>query len=170
MKVFKKSELTLVDGLFVTPDNEIVCLDSDIVDLANELETKYQKALYLKEQPEAQPMPTLNGFKRESVNKIELFTIETPLNDKHNKEVIALMDEIDDAQLGRQMNDMLESMFELVMFVRNDTVVSLDAGVVHRFDTPKLGNPLDWTEDTVVKAVAKIHGCTVDEDEDGEQE
>lgn len=170
MKVYPKSDLHLKDGLLVTSEGDVVCIDPDIVDLANELETKLQKARFLAKQPEAQPMPSLEGFVRKSVNKIEMFTTETPLADKQAEDALAFMNELDDVKLTNDMNQMLNGMFDLVMFVREDSVLGMEAASIHRFDTPELGNPLTWNEDTLATAVAEIHGCKVtDYTKDGDE-
>lgn len=161
MKMYAKEDLKVKDGLLVSSDGDVVAINPDVVDLANELETNLQKARFLAAQPQGGPAPTLDGFKRKSDKSIEMFTCETPIADKKAEEALAFMDELDDVQLTQDMNDMLLGMTELVMFVQEPEVLSMDHAVVRRFDTPELGNPLTWTKDTLASAVAEIHGCSV---------
>lgn len=171
MKMYKKEELTVKDGLLVAGNGDVVLVNPEVVDLANELETNLQKARYLSAQPKGGPAPTLDGFTRKSTKSIEMFTCDTPISDKRAEDALAFMDELDDIKLTDDMNNMLLGMTELVMFVQEGEVLGLEGcTTIRRFDTPTLGNPLKWTEDTLSKAVAEIHGCSVDESNDGESE
>lgn len=150
------------NGMIVSKDGDVLNIDSCIVDLANELETKLQKARYLAAQPKATPHPSLDGFVRKSENDIELFKCDTPILDAKNLEALEFMDEIDQLSLSEKMNDMLLGMKELVMFVKDDEVISMHEGMfLHKFDTPLLGNPLEWSEPFIANVVAEIHGCEV---------
>lgn len=164
MKVYKKSDLTLNHGLLVSKDGDIVIPDIAIVNQANRLETVLQEAVYLNEQPKAQPMPSLNGFERKSIKDStrQKFEADTPIMDAKQKEALALMDEIDDVTTVNQANELLMQFDKLVDFVSQDFVI--DCGnELYCFDTPIIGNVLDLTADDVSKAVAYICGM-VEED------
>ncbi len=165
MKLYKKEDLVLKNGYLVTAGgNEVIVVDPAAVCQANRLETLYQKAAYLAEQPEATPIPSLDGFERESSHDVPKFVCETPLNDAEVEHSIALMDEIDRAQVTQHMNEMLESMTELVEFVKSDEVVELEGLAPSQFDTPRLGDPLEWDLDFLMSRVAfTFPGVSVDE-------
>lgn len=165
MKVYKKSDLTLNHGLLVSKDGDIVIPDIAIVNQANRLETLLQEAMYLNDQPKAQPMPSLNGFERKSIKDStrQKFEADTPIMDAKQKEALALMDEIDDVTTVNQANELLTQLGKLVDFVSQDFVI--DCGnELYCFDTPTIGNVLELTTDDMSKAVAYVCGM-VEEDE-----
>lgn len=167
MKMYKKSDLTLNNGLLVSKDGDIVLPDFRIVQQANGLETMVQKAKYLMSQPEATPMPSLDGFERMSIsdNESRKFEVSTPVMDAKAEEAMKLMGEIDDMATVEKANAMLDDFKTLLDFVSQDFVI--DCGdQLYKFDTPVLGNVLELTEEDVVKAIAYI--CGMAEETDGE--
>lgn len=164
MKMYKKSDLNLTNGLLVSKDGDIVLPDIRIVDQANRLETMAQQSAYLMAQPEAMPMPSLDGFKRVSIkdNDGVKFTATTPLMDQKAKEAMAIMDELDDMATVEQANNMLHEFAALLEFVGNDFVV--DCGnELYCFDTPVIGSVLDLTKDDIVNVVAYVCGMAEDD-------
>lgn len=159
MKMYKKSDLKLVNGLLVTEGGDVVMPDTCVVTQANELETLWQKAEYLAKQPSAQPMPSLDGFKRKSANDADaLFTVTTPLMDKKAGEAIAIMDELDDMATCEKANALLAEFSELLRFVREDVVLDCGGSVPYLFDTPSLGSVLELTEQDLVDVIAEACG------------
>ena len=162
MKMYKKSELAINHGLLVSNDGDIVLPDGRIIDQANELETLAQQAEYLRRQPEATPMPTLDGFERMSIkdNGVK-FNAVTPLMDKKSKEAMELMSELDDIATVDQANGMLARFDVLLDFINQDFVV--DCGdALYCFDTPTLGSVLELTKDDVANVIAKACGMVED--------
>lgn len=163
MKMYKKSDLTLNHGLLVSKDGDIILPDIRIVDQANRLETLAQQSAYLMTQPEATPMPSLDGFKRVSIkdNDGVKFTATTPLMDQKAEEAMAIMDELDDLATVKQANNMLHEFAALLEFVDNDFVV--DCGnELYCFDTPMIGSVLDLTKDDIISVVASVCGMAED--------
>lgn len=163
MKMYKKSDLTLNHGLLVSKDGDIILPSISIVDQANRLETLAQQSAYLMTQPEATPMPSLDGFKRVSIkdNDGVKFTATTPLMDQKAEEAMAIMDELDDVATVNQANNMLHEFAALLEFAGNDFVV--DCGnELYCFDTPMIGSVLDLTKDDIVNVVASICGMAED--------
>jgi len=166
MKMYKKSDLTLNHGLLVSKDGDIVLPEYRIVQQANALETMVQEAAYLMDQPEATPMPSLDGFKRRSIDDSESrkFTVDTPIMDAKAKEAMQLMDEIDDMATADKANAMLDKFKSLLDFVTQDFVI--DCGdQLYKFDTPMLGDVLKLDEADVVNAIAYVCGMTKEDDE-----
>lgn len=159
MKMYKKSELSIVDNLIVTKDMEVVAVDDSVIWQANRLETMLQQAKFIAAQPDATPAPSLDGFERKSVDDDVkgVFNAHTPMLDRKAAETMAIMDELDDASTASKANELLSSFKELLKFVRSEYV--MDRGICHEvFDTPLLGSPLEMTEETIVNAVAEICG------------
>lgn len=169
MKIYNKDNLHYKNGMFVTDSGDIIGIDSEIVDLANELETKYQRAVWLETQPAPCLGPNFSEFERLSeFDMDDEFKVETPIMDKRTEESIKYMEELDMKILNDSMNEQLRGMKPLVMFVEDDSVISFDVDKIHRFDCYMLGNPLDWTKDTIISAIARINN--VELEDDGEQE
>lgn len=165
MKMYKKSELTLNHGLLVSKDGDIILPDYRIVQQANALEDMVQETTYLMAQPEATPMPSLDGFKRMSIDDSESrkFTVDTPTMDAKADEAMKLMEELDDVTTADKANTILDKFKPFLDFVTQDFVV--DCGdQLYKFDTPVLGNVLELTEADVIKAIAYVCGMT-EEDE-----
>lgn len=163
MKMYKKSDLTLTNGLLVSKDGDIILPSISIVDQANRLETLAQQSAYLMTQPEAMPMPSLDGFKRVSIkdNDGVKFTATTPLMDKKAEEAMAIMDELDDLATVKQANNMLHDFAALLEFAGNDFVVDCGSEL-YCFDTPMIGSVLDLTKDDIVNVVAYVCGMAED--------
>ena len=166
MKMYKKSDLSLVDGLLLAEDGTIVKPVGDVIAQANELDTLYQKAMYLKAQPAASPMPSLAGFERKSNFDIGVgFTADTPLLDKKSEEAMKLMEEIDDYNTANEVNKFLEGYADLIRFAASDKVVCSEDDAIEVFDTPALGDPLEISVEAIQVTAALIHGLTIDDDE-----
>lgn len=170
MKMYKKSDLTIIDGLLVCEETgDVVAVDPSLVRQANELETLSQKAEYLAKQPEATPMPSLDGFKRKSIKDKLIngasFKATAPLLALEASKAIAMMDEIDDINIVNKANELLGKFDRLLEFVNSDHVVDESFGtVVEKFDTPTLGNVLELKQGDITAAVAHIVGLEGDDD------
>lgn len=176
MKLIKKSDLIIINGMLVCKWNsEVVFPDDAIIDQANELEELYQKALYLNAQPEAAPAPSLDGFKRASVKDalpIEQFYVETPTIDSKVNEAMKFMSEMDEVSLADKANKMLARYADFIKFVSADYVLASGSGT-KEFDMPRLledyGNDtvLDITVKDIQEAIAYICGLEkIDDDEE----
>lgn len=162
MKMYKKKDLSYKNGLIVAPDGEVVAIDNEVVDMANELETRIQKASYLKSQPEPVAIPTLEGFVRQTETTLTSFVCDTPLMDEQVERSMKLMEEIDDQAMTDKLNEQLKYLTPLVYFVKDDELLSVENDSQHRFDVPVMGNPLEWTEDLLMEFVCKANGVEID--------
>lgn len=164
MKMYKKSELTLVDGMLVAADGDIVQPDIEVVVQANSLETLKQKTAFLAAQPEATPMPSLDGFERKSIGDGDIkLSAHTPTLDKQAEEAVAMMDELDDMVTVSHANAMIEDYSKLLAFAKADYVIDCGSqGLIHLFDTPTLGSVLDLTQDAVLDVI--FSACGMDKD------
>lgn len=167
MKMYKKSDLTIIDGMLVNKDQDIVVPNQDVIIQANELEDLIQQHQYLSEQPAAQPMPSLDGFQRKSIrdDSDKVFNAVTPLMDFKAAEAMALMSELDDITSAGVANDLLAKFDKLAQFTKNDYVIDCGAdGLLLVFDTPVLGNVLELTYDELCAKVAMLVGFTPDDE------
>lgn len=174
MKLYKKSDLNLdASGLLVSKDGDIILPDINIVNQANELDTLIQQHEYLSMQPEATPMPSLDGFHRMSIkdNSRGWFEVKTPTLDAERDKAMAIMDEIDGQIKADTANQMLDKFAALIEFVDGDAVI--DCGnELYCFDTPMLGNVLELTKEDVLDVIATIadfdgiHKVNDDDDKD----
>lgn len=158
MKLYKKSDLNLdASGLLVSKNGDIILPDIRIVNQANELDTLAQQHEYLAMQPEATPMPSLDGFQRMSIkDKIRgRFEVKTPVLNAELDKAMAIMDEIDGQVKAGAANQMLDKFADLIEFVDGDAVI--DCGnELYCFDTPMLGNVLKLTKEDVLEVIAVI--------------
>lgn len=155
MKLYKKKNLTFSNGMLVTKKNKVVNINVDIVDQANYLETLSQKLAWLKEQPKSCSGPDFGKFKRmHSGTKVKLDT-ETPTLDKEVEKSLKLMDEIDHYNTTEQAESIINKEFkELVEFVNNKEIIN-SYSHVSKFDTPTLGNPLELTNEDIIRIVVE---------------
>lgn len=158
MKMYKKSELSMNHGLIVSKEGDIILPDVSVVDQANRLEDLAQKQMYLASQPEATPMPNLDGFERVSIkNSGVRFNAKTPHMDSKINEAMAIMSELDDMTMVAQANKMLKDFNALLEFVESDFVI--DCGnELYCFDTPMLGSVLELTKEDVADIIADVCG------------
>ena len=175
MKLYKKSDLSINNGLLVSKDGDIVLPDIKIVNQANELELLIQQYAYLADQPEATPMPSLDGFERASIKDgiKGWFSVKTPTLDKKFDEAMAIMDEIDGQAKAERANKMLDAFADLIEFVEGDSVI--DCGnELYCFDTPVLGNVLELTKDDILDYIAGLNDFDgihkVDDDDDKDED
>lgn len=169
MKMYKKSNLSLTNGMLVSAFGDIIIPDARVVKQANALETIAQKARFLAAQPEATPMPSLDGFKRESI-KDELikdvkFEAKTPALNFEAARAMTLMDELDDVEITNKANAMLDKFTELLAFAKNDFVIDCGGSDVIPFDTPTLGSILKLTQQDIIDAIAMVSGLEKMRDE-----
>jgi hypothetical protein len=121
--------------------------------------------MYLKDQPEATPAPSMDGFKRRSVCDIEVphVVANTPTIDKRIEEAMAFAEEADDAYIAEKANAVFGYLVNLIDFVNSETVfVNYEYDEPLMFDTPVLGNPFEWDEAYFTNAVMTT--CGVEED------
>lgn len=166
MKMYDKKDLEYKNGLLVASDGTVMGIDPEIIDLANELETRIQKAEYLAAQPGAVAVPSLDGFTRKSETEMQKFVCETPIMDKKVEESLKFMEEIEDVQVTNKLNDDLAGLMPLVQFAKDSSIVSMDHVAPRKFDVPTMGNPLKWDEDKLMVFVAMANGISKEDDSD----
>lgn len=173
MKFYKKSDLTVISGMLVSiSDNEVVFPDDAIIEQGNLLEDLYQKAMYLNAQPEAVEAPSLDGFRRVSVDDelpINEFTVVTPTIDRKYAEAMAFMDEVDEVEVITKANEMCRKFADLIRFADSDNVLAKGSGDKH-FDMPTIvdgGDVLSLTADDIKQVIAYICGLEKVDENDG---
>ncbi len=162
MKMYKKNELSFIDGMLVTEDGKIVVPSKKIVNQFNDFETMCQRHDYMADQPDYSPAPSLDGFERKSAfGHAGGFVQNTPLIDAKVEETMKLLDELDRARATNDANDLLDEFEHMMLFVVNDYVVDLgDGAELVLFDTPTIGDPLKLTEKEIVSVIGVICGAS----------
>lgn len=162
-KMISKEGLAYQDGYIVDSDGNIIAIDPEVVDLANALETISQKSHWC---DHSEPT-VVKEFKKVSEHevKINYFKCDTPLMDARAAETVAYLDELDRVNNTDSMNEALDQFAELIAFVHAEKFLVDDANKVERFDLATLGNPLEWTEDTIANVIAFAHGAKIVDNE-----
>lgn len=154
-KIYSKSDLDFVNGYIVDKKtNEVIALPSHAAEQLNDLETMIQKVQYLADQPEPQPLRSLDGFKRKSAldkDRIKV-TAETPELDKRRKISATILDEIRKKDKADSINETIEKFQEAFDFLMSDTFVS--DGKIVRLDLPTIGNPLEVDVSDLLATIA----------------
>lgn len=158
MKVYKKSELEVINGYLMTKDMEVVAVSPLFVRNVNALETFLQKASYVSDQPKAQAAPSLDGFKRRTNGREYEIKVETPLTDKAVEDGVALMRELSQASDVRKVNEIIKNFRVALDFLDSDYVMDAASEDTMAFDTPLIdeafGGVLDVRAQDVIEAIA----------------
>lgn len=139
-KMYKKSELKFDSGYVLTMDDEVVALPPKVAEQLNEMETEIQKVAYLKAQPEAQPMPSLDGFERESIVKHAYIDVETKYLDREKRRSMSLLNDLRNMAAADEANEKLARYDKAIRFLHDDKFV--EGTEVVMIDTPTIGDPL----------------------------
>lgn len=168
MKLYNKKDLEFKDGYLVDKDGNVIQPDPMVVMQANRLETTWQQANHWASQPKPELIPerTLDDFQRESMfDQPYEVVYKTPVLDQKIEESLKLINEIEGSNITEIINNSINDYKELINWTSSDTFFGNDD--VHnpaKFDTPVLGNPLDYAAKGVVNVLAKIAGIMNDAD------
>lgn len=163
-KYIKKSKLVIKDGRLVKKNKVMALCNYSIVRQYNELERLLQKAMYLGEQPDYQPAPTLKGFEFESEFERSRFKVEkpeTPLTDKKLEEAMGFIKELKDCKRADDVNVIIEHFADLLEFCEAEEALVDECSCADRFDGKYLGDPLELDVDRVKSAIALIANTEV---------
>ena len=158
-KYIKKEKLAIKDGRLVKKNKVVALFNYSIVRQYNELEMLLQKAMYLNEQPDYQPAPTLKGFEFESGFERSRFKVEkpeTPLTDKKFEEAMGFIKELKDCKRADDIDIIIERFADLLEFCEADEALVDECGCADRFDGKYLGDPLELDVDRVKSAIALV--------------
>lgn len=139
-KMYKKSELKFDSGYVLTMDDEVVALPPKVAEQLNEMETEIQKVAYLNAQPKAQPMPSLDGFERESIVKHAYIEVETKYLDREKRRSMGILNDLRNMAAADEANEKLAKYDEAIRFLSEDKFV--EGTEVIMVDTPTIGDPL----------------------------
>lgn len=164
MKFMKKEKLAYKNGYLINEKGKIVMPDYDVVYQFNNLEEKFQRAMYLKAQPKAVAAPSMEGWKKVSEHDVDvedMFFAETPTLDKKIEESIALMDDIDAANKVDKLQAIAAEYPKVIEFINSKEIIVYDDNE-YQFDMATLGNPLEFTVEKFRRVVSVIGGCDVE--------
>ena len=158
-KMYSKSDLKFEDGYVLTYEDEIVALPDGVAEQFNELETFMQQQKYLADQPEAQPEPSLDGFKRETIFEVPKVKIQTPAIDKLVEEKKQILHELRDETVAAEVNKILAKYQDAFRFMKQDKFVEGTKAVA--IDTPTLGNVLTLDANAVIETISALSGISI---------
>lgn len=117
MKLYKKSDLKVVEGYIVDGDNEIVTIPEEIVKQYIELDKRIQEAVYILDQPRTQEAPTLEGFEIHEpfATKVEVGGALGELLKFKEKEAMAMVDALEAQDDTRELNELID-IYKPLMF------------------------------------------------------
>lgn len=147
-KMYKKSDLKFESGYVLTKDDEVVALPYKVAVQLNLMETEIQKVAYLKAQPKAQPVPSLDGFERESIVQHAYVEVETKHLDREVRRCEKVLADVRSLAAAEEANAKLAQYDEAIRFLHEDKFVEEDEIVM--IDTPTIGNPLTASVDDVI--------------------
>lgn len=151
MKMINKADCEYKGGYIVWGD-KIVCVDNEIVDLFNKLDTDVQRSQFERTHKKLEFLEAVNKD-HEFVPKSErgaiypVITADTPELDKMAERAFKIMDEVDSIANADKANDYFDSIHPLIAFVNDEFIVSGEQATQHRFDLPAIGNPLELDKD-----------------------
>lgn len=154
MKMYNKESLEYKGG-YIVEDNKVICVDNEVVDLFNKLETDIQRAKFEKMKGKLVVDFGNNEFHRKS-ELGEIFPnveVNTPCLDEMAEKAEAIMDEIDAMNAADVMNEYFAGIKPLIAFVNDEFVIDAENSTPHRFDLPTIGNPLELTKEKLSELV-----------------
>lgn len=156
MKMINKADCEYKGG-YIVCNGEIVCIDNEVVDLFNKLDTDVQRAQF--EATHRRPaVEQSEEFKRETEHgKIyPIVKADTPTLDKAAEKALKMMDELDAMADAEMANEYFDGIKPLIMFVNDEFIVSGEQATQHRFDLPTIGNPLEMKKEDLSDWVLNI--------------
>lgn len=139
-KMYKKSDLKFENGYVLTMDDEVVALPPHVAEQLNEMETEIQKVAYLNAQPEARPMPSLDGFERKSIVKHAHVTVETKHLDREVRRCNGVLNDLRNMAEAQEANEKLAKYDEAIRFLHDDKFI--EGTEVIMVDAPTIGHIL----------------------------
>ena len=154
MKLFKKEDCKYIDGYIVCGD-EVVGVSLPVVRQLNKLETDLQRALHA-EKHKVEPVEVTPFVRQHEGDSRIVITPVTKSLDEAIDKAKDIMDDLDLLEAASAMNDYLADIESAVAWVQSENIVSMQSGMVERFDLPMLGNPLELDEGSIVEAVGSL--------------
>ena len=156
MKVIFKDNCYYEKG-YVIQHDEVVGLPLAVSLQLNRLEGMLQRARYLNAQPQYQPVPSLDGFKKESERPeypIDI-RLDTPVLDDKIEESLAICHEIKMMHEGAGFAELAKTFNDLFEFVNDDSFIEYKVPV--RLDLPTVGDPLKLDEEKLIGYLREIY-------------
>jgi hypothetical protein len=148
-KMYKKSKLEYKNG-YIVKNGKIISVDNKIVDMFNQLETDYQRALWDANHP---VMPAVGRpefqFETERGKVHPVIKVHTPNLDEAISKAKDIMDDLDAIDAADRATEYLNKIQPLIQFICDDHIVSCNQETLHRFDLKFIGNPLELDKETL---------------------
>jgi hypothetical protein len=129
MKLYKKSELKVVEGYIIDENNEVVTIPSEIVEQYVELDKRVQEAVFILDQPRTQEAPTLEGFELHEpfAAKVEVGGSLGELLKYKEKEAMALVDALEAQDDTKELNDLIDIYKPLMFWCEKEYIPDANA-------------------------------------------
>lgn len=147
-KMYVKSDLKFDNGYVLDADDNVIALPAGVAEQLNAMETEIQKVAYLDAQPKAQPMPSLDGFERESIVKHAWVEVETKHLDREKRRCLGMLEDLRNLAAAEEANEKLAKYEEAIRFLSEDKFV--EGTEVVMIDTPTISDPLTAVAEDVV--------------------
>lgn len=138
MKLYLKSELRVINGHILDEENNLIGLDAKIVDQWNRFVELHDMAQYILDQPEPQKNPSMDGYIPRKDRKGIRIAGNYDALDQAKAEAMAIMDDIDKKKFVGEMNELLDTLTDVVLFAQDDYVIPGESYDVE--ETEKLFN------------------------------
>ena len=157
-KLYKKDKLKYKNGFIVDKKGKVIGVNNSIVAALNRLERKYQEYLWKEEHPDVKPVEA-EPFRFETERGKVIASVEanTPLLDREVKKAMCLMDELDDIGKAKKMNEELDALHDVFVWLNDDELVGCKQQGQLRFDLKYIGNPLLLTKDKLASIVIEMN-------------
>lgn len=147
-KMYKKSDLKFDSGYVLTKDDEVVALPPKVAEQLNDMETEIQQVAYLKKQPKAQPVPSLDGFERDSIIEHAFVEVKTKHLDREIRRNLGVLEDLRSLDKAGKANAKLAQYDEAIRFLNEDKFV--EGTEVVMIDAPTIGDPLAASVEEVI--------------------
>ena len=156
MKLYKKCDLKFENNRIIheTEDGiEQIGVPDQVFILLNTMEQRAQMAEYILSQDKPAPIPSYKGFERKHARGMALkLKACTPLLDAKVEEAEDLIEELRQTREAEDVTKQLEYLAPLIRWIADEYIVEGDN--YDRFDLPRLGNPLELTNQDIVEVLA----------------
>ena len=149
-KFIKKSKCEFRNG-YIVKKNKVIAMPIDVSMQLRRLELTFQQWQYLRNQPAARPMPSLDGFEFRSRLHNADYHVDcppTPAIDARVEEALAFCEDVDRVADNRELNNLIDQYEQLLRWCDADEFIpGYDNS---ELDLAELGDPLTLESGDVI--------------------
>lgn len=130
-KIYNISDIEVIDGMLTFGD-EAIAINPDLARELVVFDDIMQRASYIQDQPEAQPMPSFKGYKYRGADYLAVPEVKTEgeLLAKKIEEAKQLKKELLDKQVAEETNEMMSLFPNIWKMKKSGKIVEHENGVV----------------------------------------